>query len=314
MFVLLVLFAVIFELNRGFKKELNMKFRFLIIITILFPILLISQIDLDTAKTRIENEKYEEAIELLEELIQTNENNWEYFHWLGRACLESTKSPGTGMFKAMKLFKKAKKNLLRSVELNPDNVDAHKQLAFTFYFPPKIAGGNKKKALNHLAEIEKRDPKEGLDISIEFLIFDEEYEQAEQKCKEFIERYPDDPEIYHQLGMIYQQKEDYAKAFAEFEKIVGKDPTALNSLYQIGRTAVYSGQNLERGIECLKLFLQSEPDENNPPLAAAHWRLGMIYEKQGEHKLADVEYEEAIKLNPDDKDYQKSLKKLRKKM
>jgi len=286
----------------------------LLLITILFPVLLFSQKNFETAKKEIKNKKYEEAIEILEELIQTNENNWEHHHWLGIAYLESTKSPGTGMIKAMKKFKKAKKNLIKSVELNPENIDAREQLAYSFYFPPKIAGGNKKKALEHLAEIKKRDSKKGLEISIEFFLFDEKYEKAEQKCKEFIKQYPDDLDILHQLGMIYQQKKDYEKAFESFEKIIKKDSTALNSLYQIGRTAVFSDQNLDRGVECMKLFLQSEPDENSPSLDAAHWRLGMIYEKQGKLDLAEAEFEEALIINPKDKDYKKSLKKLRKKM
>ena len=200
-----------------------MKFKFLILITILFPIMLFSQINLERAKMKIENEKFKEAIEILEELIQTDENNWEYYHWLGTAYLESTKSPGTGMIKAMKIFKKAKKSLIKSVELNPDDIKGREQLAYSYFYPPKIAGGNKKKALEHLAEIKKRDSKKGLEISIEFFLFDKEYDKAEQKCKEFIKLYPDDPDVYHQLGMIYQQKEDYDKAFASFEKIVERD-------------------------------------------------------------------------------------------
>ncbi|MCD4819943.1 MAG: tetratricopeptide repeat protein [Candidatus Cloacimonetes bacterium] len=296
------------------RRKVRTKYLLFILIMILFPVLLFSQKNLETAKMKFENEKYVEAIEILEKLIQTNEDNWEYYHWLGISYLENTKLPGTGMIKAMKIFKKAKKNLIKAVELNSEDIVAHEQLAYSYYYPPKIAGGNKKKALEHLEEIKKRDSKKGLEISIEFFLFDKEYEKAEQKCKMFINLYPDDPDVYHHLGMIYQQKEDFQKAFDEFEKIIKKDSTALNSLYQIGRTTIFSGQNLDRGVECMKSFLQSESNENNPPIDAAHWRLGMIYEKQGKLDLAEAEFKEAIKLNPDDKDYKKSLKKLRKKL
>ncbi|MBN1272746.1 MAG: hypothetical protein JXB26_10805 [Candidatus Aminicenantes bacterium] len=38
----------------------------------------------------------------------------------------------------------------------------------------------------------------------------------------------------------------------------------------------------------------------------------MLYEQQGKLDLAKTEYEIAIRLDPEDKDYQKSLKKLKK--
>ncbi len=290
-----------------------MKVNTCILVFILLPVFLFSQNDLETAKQLIEKKDYEAAAQILESLVESDANNWELHHWLGVAYVENSKLPGTGMFKAMKYIKRGKESLHKAIEMNPDDIKARETLAYSYYYPPKIAGGNKDKAVEQVAEIGKKDPKMALKISIEFLQFDGEYEQAVEKCEEYLTLYQKDYEIYHTLGMIYQDKEEYDKAFEAFKTVIAQDPTALNSLYQIGRTSVYSGQNLDRGIECLQAFLQYEPGEDDPSLDGAHWRLGMIFEKQGKLDLAKAEYEEAIRLNPNDKDYKKSLVKLMKK-
>ncbi len=285
-----------------------------LVLTFMFPLFLFSQNSLEKAKELMENNENEQAVQILEEFVEEDENNVEYCKLLATAYLKLSQNPENGMMKAMKYFKKCKKYFLRTIELDPDYIEARVFLAESYYYPPKIAGGNKKKALKQLEEIKIRDPQKGMKISIEFLMFDEDYEQAIQKCNEYINQYPEDLKIYHYLGMIFQQKEDFQKAFETFETVIAADSTALNSLYQIGRTAIFSGENLERGKECMKLYLQNDPEEDSPSLDAAHWRLGMIYEKQGKLDLAKAEYEKAISLNQDDKKYKKALKKLRKKL
>ena len=270
-----------------------------------------SQNSLEKAKELMENNEDGQAVHILEELVKEDENNVEYHKLLATAYMKLSQNPENGMLKAIKYFKKCKKSFHRTIELDPDDIETRVFLAESYYYPPKIAGGSKKKALAQLEEIKMRNPQMGKKISIEFLMFDNDYEQAIQKCNEYISQYSTNLEIHHYLGMIYQQKEDFQKALETFETVIAIDSTAVNSLYQIGRTAVFSGKNLERGAECLRIYLQHEPGEDNPPLDAAHWRLGMIYEKQGEIELAKIEYEEAIELNPQNKDYKKALKKLK---
>jgi tetratricopeptide (TPR) repeat protein len=67
---------------------------------------------------------------------------------------------------------------------------------------------------------------------------------------------------------------------------------------------------IDRGMECLKKYLQHEPEEGQPTLANAHWRLGLIYEHKGDKESAKKEYEAALKLDSDYQAAKEALEKL----
>ena len=81
-------------------------------------------------------------------------------------------------------------------------------------------------------------------------------------------------------------------------RIVQVDPTNLLARYQIGKIGALTGRELDLAQASLEEYLRHPPAENNPSHAAAHWRLGMIHEHQGERELARAEYETALQLDP----------------
>jgi tetratricopeptide (TPR) repeat protein len=82
--------------------------------------------------------------------------------------------------------------------------------------------------------------------------------------------------------------------------------------FNYARTAALSGKNLERGEQELKSLI-ADPPKVWPAAsaAAAHFRLGSIYEQLGKKELARAEYEEAVKRNPRNEDAKKALASLR---
>ena len=71
------------------------------------------------------------------------------------------------------------------------------------------------------------------------------------------------------------------------------------------------GKDLEKGRDCFREYLEREHVPNSPSWAAAHWRMGMIYEKMGKPDSARVEYQRCLELEPDYKEAEKALKKLK---
>ena len=135
-------------------------------------------------------------------------------------------------------------------------------------------------------------------------------EKAIEEYRAIIALDPQDDSAYYLLGLLHQNAKQWEQAFAWFEK--GVELTEdLASLYQIGRTAVFSGVRLERGKQALEQYIAREPDESGlPSVASARWRLGMVYERMGRKELARRQYENALELEPEMEQARESLKSL----
>jgi tetratricopeptide (TPR) repeat protein len=110
--------------------------------------------------------------------------------------------------------------------------------------------------------------------------------------------------------MVHQEQKNYDRAFEVFEQMLEIKPGTAAALYQVGRTAVFSGANIDRGIECLNRYLTIEVPPGYPGPDGAHWRLGMLYEHKGDLATARQHYQTAVEMNPDDDKFRKSLETL----
>ncbi len=154
----------------------------------------------------------------------------------------------------------------RAVELEPDNVDFRLSLFEYYRQAPGIAGGGFDKAAAQAAAIKRLDPFRGR------LAF----------------------------ATLYAGEKHYDRAFAEFDEVLRANPDDFAALYQIGRLAAVTGQQIDRGIaalrRCLELPAPAAPP--SPGHASAHWRLGVLLEKKADRAGARLAYEEALRLDP----------------
>lgn len=255
----------------------------------------------------LRQDDYNRAIEHMETALELAPDSSDVHYWAARAYVVKVQNEQA---QAFALVEKIPTHLQKAVELDPANVEARQFLAGFYLNAPPIAGGSIAKAKEQAESIVEYDPLSGH-------LFMAEIHKKEKKFDEAAADYaaasavdPDSPDPYFQLGMMYQANEQYDEAFAAFERALAVDPTATSALYQIGRTGVFSGENLDRAIECLRLYLEDEPAPGSPTWANARWRLGLIYEKQGNIDAARKEYEAALTLNPDDKNAKEALEKL----
>jgi len=75
-----------------------------------------------------------------------------------------------------------------------------------------------------------------------------------------IENYPQSPEVYHALGFIYNQMEDYIKAKQMFEKVITINPLELNSILAIALMFL-DQREPEKTIQILKKAQQISPSD-----------------------------------------------------
>jgi tetratricopeptide (TPR) repeat protein len=256
----------------------------------------------------MEERRHDRAADYFESATKLEPKNSTYFLWLGRAY--GREAQGANVLRQPGLATKARGAWERAIALDADNLDARSDLIQYYVQAPGFLGGSSAKALEQAEEIRKRNALRG------YLELGGIYERA-KKLAEAEQAYvgaareKSDRHVgEYRLGVFYQNTGAYDKAFELFEAMIVANPTDVGALFQIGKTGALSGQRLERSEEALKAYLQTTPGRNDPSLAAAHWRLGMVHEWRRDRDRAKAEYESALRLDPTLKPATESLKKL----
>jgi len=256
----------------------------------------------------MEERKNERAGDYFEAAAKLDPKNSQYYLWLGRAY--GREAQQANVLRQPGLAKKTRTAWERSIELDPENLDARSDLIQYYVQAPGFLGGSTAKALEQAEEIRKRNALRGyLELGA---LYERDKKMADAEkayvaaAKEKSDRHVGE----YRLGLFYQNTGAFDKAFDVFESMAVANPSEAGALFQIGKTGAMSGQRLTRATEALEAYLQTTPGRNDPSLAAAHWRLGMVHEKRQDRQRAKAEYETALRLDPTFKQATESLKKL----
>jgi tetratricopeptide (TPR) repeat protein len=253
-----------------------------------------------------EQNKVDEAAHFLERATTVAPQFAAAYHWLGR--VHGVQARDLGAPRGIGPARRTRKALEKAVQLDPNNLAARVDLATFYREAPGIVGGSTHGAREQLEEINRRDPYLGLLIQGDLAMDQKTFEDAERFYQAAVQRSPKTAEAHFRLGILYQRTRRFDAAFASFERVLQLDPNERAALFQIGKTADQSGQQLSRGEEALKQYLQCKPFFVMPKLAWAHRRLGNIYLKKGLREAARTEYLAAVRMAPDDKEAAAALK------
>lgn len=255
------------------------------------------------------NDEAGKAAEWFERAVKMNPKSAVYYDWLGRAY--GTQARGASIFRLPSLARKTKAALETALALDPDNLDVRDDLLVFYGQAPGFVGGSKEKAREMLLEIKKRNAYRGLLAAASLCVGEKDIACAERELTGMVTTYPDSAAVYASLAAFYANQKQFDKAFAVLDDRLRKKPNEVTTLYQVGRTASLSGQNLDMGEQAFKTLLANPTPERGPAPASIHYRLGMIYEKKGATDLAREEYRATLQLNPSHKDAQKALAALK---
>ncbi len=257
-------------------------------------------------------DQYEKAAEAFEKATALDPAKAEFWIWQGHA--RGRVAQTTSMLRKIGEAKKSKAAYEKAVAAEPANMDARLSLLDYCLQAPGIAGGGMDKAVAQAEEIRKIDPKTAREAFYRVYNQQKKLDLVEKEILEALAADPDSADWNYRLGLLVIERRDYDKAAEIYEGRMAKDPQDLRTWFQIGRIAAIAGKNLERGVECLKFYLTQDLKKDGlQPAEAAHWRLGMIRELQGDAAAAAAEYQEALKINPNFGSAKESLKKLNKK-
>ena len=256
----------------------------------------------------LEERKNERAADYFEAATKLDPKNTTYFLWLGRAY--GREAQQANVLRQPGLAKRTKSAWERAIELDPDNLDARSDLIQYYVQAPGFLGGSMAKAIEQAEEIRKRNALRGYLELGALYERDKKLVEAEHAYVAASREKSDRHVGEYRLGLFYQNTGAFEKAFDLFEAMVAANPSEFGALFQIGKTGAMSGQRLDRAAEALEAYLQTTPGRNDPTLAAAHWRLGMVHERRQDRQRAKAEYETALRLDPTFKPATESLKKL----
>jgi tetratricopeptide (TPR) repeat protein len=244
--------------------------------------------------------KPEEAMAAFKAAIDLDPKNGVYHRALGEAygykAQKGFASGSEGMFGMMGLMKSARGEFELAEQYAPEDVQAHVNLAMFYIMVPGIMGGSYSKAHDEEATLDKLDPVQSLQVrSAEAGNKDKDDEAIKLLQQAIAQDKTQGSRLA--LGLFYIGAKRYDDAFATFREM-SKDPTAYMAWYQIGKTSGLAKSNYDEGIASLKQYLAVEdlPDTIPSP-AWAHYRLGNIYQAQGQKDLARGEYKTAAGLN-----------------
>jgi tetratricopeptide (TPR) repeat protein len=247
------------------------------------------------------------AEDWLEHAVKLDGRKADYHHWLGRAY--SREALRAGKFRQMKLVGRIKDEFHTAVALDPDDVDARYDLMQLYLVVPGIMGGSEDKAREEAAEIRKRNAFRGHLAAGAIADRKKDAAGAEREFVAATTAFPDSLEGFYALGSHYARRGEWERAFAICDRLISERDDGV-SKYYYGRMSSMSGQHLDRGAELLRQYLQRRPDDIDPSLASAHYRLGLIYEKQGKRDLAKQEFATTVQLDPKQTEAKEGLKRV----
>jgi tetratricopeptide (TPR) repeat protein len=251
----------------------------------------------------------DQAADWFEKAVAMNPKSAVYYDWLGRAY--GNQAQHANKLRLPFLAKKVKNAFDTALSLDPNNLDVRDDLITYYLQAPGFLGGSREKAREMAVEIKKRNAYRGAIATANVCGRDRDTACVERELLGMASAYPDSAGVVASLAAFYGNQKQFDKAFAVLDTRLRSRPRELTTLYQLGRAASLSGQNLDRGEQALKAYLAGPPPENGPPPANAHYRLGLIYEKKGSTAQAREEYRTALQLNPNLEDAKKALAGLR---
>ena len=128
------------------------------------------------------------------------------------------------------------------------------------------------------------------------------------------ETYPEQAEFHYRHGLILQENNHFTAAFEAFtaatQALQDEDGMyRLNAWYQIGRTALFSEQQLEKGIQALTYYIAQKPTADTfPDMTWAHFRLAQLHKLNGNNNMMQQHLQLASQSN--DKELHREIRRL----
>jgi tetratricopeptide (TPR) repeat protein len=238
-------------------------------------------------------ELWDPSVRMAEKSVALEPRNSLYHQWLGRAA--GRKAENSNPFTAFGLARRVKAEFERAVALDGNNFSARSDLTEYYLEAPGFLGGDKNKARAQADAVAPHDP-----ALAQYLYAKVEEKQgsgrAEDLYKKAITASDNGARYWVELAYYYRRAgrpQDMESAITSARTALHHDGMpAFDGAFLLLRT----GHNFPGAIEMLHRYLDGSDLCEDGPSFRAHFLLGELLEKQGEHARAVEEFRSAQAL------------------
>jgi O-antigen ligase len=125
------------------------------------------------------------------------------------------------------------------------------------------------------------------------------------ELEQLVKEYPGEAKVYEKLGWIYAKEKNFRKAIENFERAVRLNPELFGAYNNLGNIYFHLG-NRAKSIEYYKKSLQINNNQVD-----SHLNLGITYYYEGRLKEAADEFNDVLKIDPENDRAIVMLKRMR---
>jgi len=234
---------------------------------------------LKQAKALHQQEKYDQAIPIYEQLEKENPGDPEVHYLLGAADVKVGQHQ-----KALAEFQTA-------VELNPKQDKAWQQIGFIL-----LNRSDWKGAENAFRRALEVDPNSGptWDGLAQTYLVSQQTDKAEEAYKRLLQIEPQNVQAVYNLGQIVMARKDFTTAGGYFRQAIQINPNYAEAHNNLG--AIY----LEEGKVDASIAENEKAVQIKPMLSSAHYSLYLAYEQKHDFKNAGMHLQKYLEITGDE--------------
>jgi tetratricopeptide (TPR) repeat protein len=263
---------------------------------------------------------WDEAIQQAEKARSFDGKNADFQAAVADALMNKLASAPGGMFEKMSLSRRFRKEADLALQLDPQNAMVNDDLMQYYLAAPSLMGGSTSKAADLADRMVRANPPRGYLMKLEVAMHQKraaevgaDPAQAEQSARQALRIDPGRAGPYMVLAMLYARQSRWKEMDAVLADSQRSVPDDLAPFYQVAEEIFTSNQAQEfsRAETLLRTYLRQPAEGNEPTLAMAHWRLGLVLEREGHRDQAKAEIQQAVSLDSAFQPAKKDLKRLK---
>lgn len=240
-------------------------------------------------------EQWDKAIEVYANLTEKKPKDAQLHYKLGGAM--GMKALSVNKIRALTYIGGIKSSLNKAIVLDSSHIDAHWALIEFYMALPGIVGGSSKKALKYAEHLEHVSEVDGYLAKGYIYEYDNEPELAEQHYLKAVE-VGGSVVCYSELIEFYNETDQPQKAIATISEAQNKH--SRNALhYQLGKVSADYNVQLDKGLQCLHLYIKHYSSKDGVPLEWAYLRIAQIYKYKAQKTEALEFLNKALELRQD---------------